>query len=123
MRKKLVVWLLLVGVMGLLIGGGLAAAASKNIVGLDIPWEPFEMVTANGQYFRFDLDVMRAIAILEGHQIEIKNIAFDSIITAVKAGKVDIGASGSTITADRAKTVDFSQPYYLSNQAVVIRKD
>ncbi len=123
MRKKLVVGLLLVGVIGLLIGGGLAAAANKYIVGSDIPWDPFEMVTANGQYFGFDLDVMRAIAILEGYQIEIKNIAFDSIIPAVKAGKVDIGASGFTITADRAKTVDFSQPYYLSNQAVVIRKD
>ncbi len=120
--KKFLVGLVLLGLVGLLFSG-VAVAKDKYIVASDIPWDPFEMVTANGQYFGFDLDVMRAIAILEGYQIEIKNIAFDSIIPAVKAGKADIGASGFTITAERAKTVDFSQPYYLSNQAVVIRKD
>jgi|GEM_PF-176499 len=93
----------------------------------DIPWDPFEMVTtqASGQaqYFGFDLDVMRAIAIVEGYEVKIQNLAFDSIIPAIGAGKCDIGASGFTITAEREKVVDFSNPYYLSNQAVVIRKD
>lgn len=89
----------------------------------DIPWDPFEMITEGGEFFGFDLDVMRAIAVIEGYQIEIQNLAFDSIIPSVQAGKCDIGASGFTITADREEVVDFSNPYYLSNQAVVIRAD
>ncbi|RLE40840.1 basic amino acid ABC transporter substrate-binding protein [Candidatus Acetothermia bacterium] len=120
--KKFLVGLLLLAVVGLVFGG-MAIAKDKYVVASDIPWDPFEMVTADGQYFGFDLDVMRAIAVVEGFDIQIQNIAFDSIIPAVKAGKADIGASGFSITEERAKAVTFSNPYYLSNQAVVIRKD
>ncbi|MCD6135367.1 transporter substrate-binding domain-containing protein [Candidatus Bipolaricaulota bacterium] len=112
--------------MVLLLGAGLAFAGDKYIVASDIPWAPFEMVTADGQFFGFDLDIVRCLAVVEGFNLDdvvIKNTAFDTIIDTVKSGKADIGASGFTITADRAKSVDFSQPYYLSNQAVVIRKD
>ena len=109
--------------MVLLLGAGLALANDEFIVASDIPWAPFEMVTADGQFFGFDLDVMRCIAVVEGFDVNIKNTAFDTIIDMVKSGKADIGASGFTINPDRAKSVDFSQPYYLSNQAVVIRKD
>ncbi len=120
--KKLFVGVVALGVV-LLLGAGFAFASDKYIVASDIPWAPFEMVTEDGQFFGFDLDVMRCIAIVEGFDVEIKNTAFDTIIDSVKSGKADIGASGFTITAARAESVDFSQPYYLSNQAVVIRKD
>jgi polar amino acid transport system substrate-binding protein len=99
------------------------AQQKPYVVCSDIPWDPFEMVTAGGEFFGFDLDVMRALAVIEGYQIEIQNLAFDSIIPAVQAGKCDIGASGFTITAEREKSVDFSNPYWLSNQAVIIRQD
>ena len=109
--------------MVLFLGVGFAFANDEYIVASDIPWAPFEMVTADGQFFGFDLDVMRCIAVVEGFDVDIRNISFDTIIDTVKSGKADIGASGFTITAARAGSVDFSQPYYLSNQAVVIRKD
>jgi len=120
--KRLVIGVIALS-MVLLLGAGLALANDEYIVASDIPWAPFEMVTEDGQFFGFDLDVMRCIAVVEGFDINIKNTAFDTIIDTVKSGKADIGASGFTITADRAKSIDFSQPYYLSNQAVVIRKD
>lgn len=118
-------WLLgfMVFCLALVFGGGLALAKDKIVVASDIPWPPFEMVTSNGQFFGFDLDVMRAVAVLSNYDVKIQNLAFDSIIPAIKAGKVNIGASGFTITKKRAKTINFSNPYYLSNQAVVIRKD
>jgi polar amino acid transport system substrate-binding protein len=81
------------------------------------------MVTAGGEFFGFDMDVMRMIAILKGYEVKIENMAFDAIIPAVQAGKCDIGASGFTITAEREEVIDFSTPYYLSNQAVVVRAD
>ncbi len=98
-------------------------AAEKFIVGSDIAWPPFEWVSAKGDYLGFDLDVMRMIAVLEGYEIEIQAIAFDSIIPAVIAGQIDIGASGFTITAERAQVVDFSSPYWVSDQMVLVRAD
>src|SRR5699024_2393039 len=88
----------------------------------DIPWPPFEM-TDEGDNFGFDLDVMRAVAVVEGYDIEIQNLSFDAIIPSLRSGKCDVGASGFTITEKRARVVDFSDPYYLSNQAVLMRKD
>ncbi len=102
---------------------GLVVAQDKYIVAADIPWAPFEMVTNNGEFFGFDLDAIRMIAIVAGFEVEILNTGFDVIIQNVITGKADLGVSGFTITAEREETIDFSAPYYLSNQAVVIRKD
>ncbi len=110
--------------VGVLLVLGLVAwgqPVPKYVVGSDINWAPFEWTAAKGFYLGFDLDVMRAIAILEGFEIEIVDMPFDSIIPAVIAGKVDIGASGFTITAERAQVVTFSEPYWSSDQAVVVR--
>lgn len=116
--RQLVVGLLVLGVLGLT-----GVGAEKFIVGTDAAWPPFEWVSAKGHKLGFDLDVMRMIAVLEGYEIEIQDIAFDAIIPAVIAGKVDIGASGFTITAARAQVVDFSSPYWVSDQTVVVRAD
>jgi len=116
MKKALLV-VLLVGVFAF------SATAKTFIVGSDIPWKPFEMITDDGEFFGFDLDLLRAVAITAGFEIEIQNVAFDAIIEEVRTGRVDIGASGFTITDEREQTIDFSSPYFLSNQAVVIRKD
>jgi len=93
------------------------------IVASDISWPPFEWVDKQGNYVGFDLDVMREIAKLEGYNIKIVDVSFDSIIPGVISGKYDIGASGFTITAERDKVVDFSKPYWNSDQAVLIGKD
>ncbi|MBC7318321.1 basic amino acid ABC transporter substrate-binding protein [Candidatus Bipolaricaulota bacterium] len=110
-------------VLGVVLLSTLSMAAEKFIVASDIAWAPFEWVSAKGHYVGFDLDVMRMIAVLEGYEIEIQDMAFDSIIPAVIAGKVDIGASGFTITAERAQVVDFSSPYWTSDQTVLVRAD
>jgi len=100
------------------------AQQKAYIVCSDIPWNPFEMVTASGgEYFGFDMDTMRSIAITEGYDVTFQAMTFDSIIPAIQAGKCDIGASGFTITTERSQVVDFSKAYYLSNQAVVVKSD
>ena len=109
----------------LVLGGAASLAAEKEvyIVASDISWPPFEWKDEAGNYVGFDLDVMRAIAELEGYEVEIKDIAFDSIIAGVVAGNYDIGASGFTITDKREEVIDFSQAYWKSDQAVLVRKD
>lgn len=120
MRGKVLVLVCALVSVGLI---GVASSAKTYVVASDIPWAPFEMVTTSNEFFGFDLDLMRAIAITAGFEIEIRNVAFDAIIENVRSGLADIGASGFTITSERDAAVDFSSAYYLSNQAVVIRKD
>ncbi|HEC62928.1 MAG TPA: transporter substrate-binding domain-containing protein [Candidatus Acetothermia bacterium] len=109
--------------VGILLVGMGTLAQEVYIVASDIPWAPFEMVNEAGEFLGFDLDLMRAIAHVAGFQIQIRNIAFSAIIENVRTGQAHIGASGFTITAEREQVVDFSIPYFLSNQAVIIRKD
>ena len=120
MTKRFLILLVAVGILGLTSG---AALADPYVVASDIPWKPFEMVTEDGEYFGFDLDLMRAIAITAGFEIEIQNVAFDAIIETVRTERADIGMSGFTIRADRDETIDFSTAYFLANQAVVVRRD
>jgi len=122
MSRKLLVVLMVVMLAGL-VGAGTAIAKDTYKVGSDIPWAPFEMETTDGKYFGFDIDTMRAIAVVAGFDIVIEKTAFDSIIMSVKSGILDMGVSGFTIYAEREAVVDFSNPYYLSQQAIVIRKD
>lgn len=125
-KRKVGLVLGVVVFMVLVLGSGVISPAAEKkvyIVASDISWPPFEWKDEAGNYVGFDLDVMREIAKLEGYRIEIKDIAFDSIIPGVEAGKYDIGASGFTITAKREEVIDFSEPYWKSDQAVLIRKD
>jgi polar amino acid transport system substrate-binding protein len=100
-----------------------SAAAAPYKVASDTTWPPFEWQAGGGQLVGFDLDVMRLIAILEGYDVEIVSYSWDIIFIDVGNGRVDIGASGATITAEREAVVDFSAPYWTSNQAVIVMAD
>jgi len=127
MVKRKVGWVFVVVVsLALLMGGSTASVAAEKevyVVASDISWPPFEWKDEAGNYVGFDLDVMRGIAKEQDYEIEIVDVPFDSIIAGVVAGKYDIGASGFTITAKREEVIDFSGPYYSSDQAVLIRRD
>ncbi|MGB2983467.1 MAG: transporter substrate-binding domain-containing protein [Candidatus Bipolaricaulia bacterium] len=120
MVKRFSLFLVALTIVGLCAG---IALSETYVVLSDIPWKPFEMVTDDNEFFGFDLDLLRAIAITAGFEVEIQNFGFDGIIEAVKTNKGDIGMSGFTIRADRDESIDFSTAYYLANQAVVTRKD
>ena len=56
-------------------------------------------------------------------ELQIEDMAFDSIIAAVSTGKVDVGASGFTVTEDRKKNVNFSDTYITTKQVIIVRND
>lgn len=118
--KKLLLVLSLLALVGI---GGVVALAAKYTVASDTTWPPFEWQAGGGQLVGFDLDVMRLIAILEGYEVDIVSYSWDIIFVDVGSGSVDIGASGATITAEREAVVDFSAPYWTSNQAVIVMAD
>ena len=97
--------------------------AQTYTVASDTTWPPFEWADTEGNLLGFDLDVMRCIAVLQGFEIDIVSYDWDIIFYDVGIGRVDIGASGATITDERELKVDFSDPYWTSDQAVLIRVD
>ncbi|MBI1744284.1 transporter substrate-binding domain-containing protein [Candidatus Acetothermia bacterium] len=122
--KNLIRWSLALAVIFTALGVGSqipqAQPSGTFSVCSEIAFAPFEYEDKNKQNVGFDLDLIRIIAILRGFKVDIQNLAFDSIIPAVQSGKCDLGVSSFTITAERAKVVDFSDPYFDANQAVLV---
>ena len=81
------------------------------------PYEYFE----NGKICGLDADMMQAVCDEIGMNLKIQNMDFDSIITAVKSGKADVGAAGMTVTEDRLKNIDFSDTYAHAKQVVIVK--
>jgi polar amino acid transport system substrate-binding protein len=88
-------------------------------VGSDIPYPPFEQGKAPN-YTGFDIDLVNAMAKEMGRDVTYEDTSFDTIFRDLAAGKFDMVASATTITAEREQTVDFTNPYYLSEQALVV---
>ncbi len=99
---------------------GPAAAAEKFIVASDCTWPPMEMLDANKQPIGFDVDFITAVGKAAGFEVDVRNIAWDGIFGGVATGQYDIVAAATTITEERQKQFDFSDPYYEVAQAVVL---
>jgi ABC-type amino acid transport substrate-binding protein len=88
-------------------------------VGSCLDFPPFESVEG-GDEVGFDVDLAEEIASRLGLEVEWVRADFDTIFTAVAGGQFDMVAAASTITPERQQTVDFSDPYYNSRQALVV---
>ncbi|MDN5851463.1 MAG: basic amino acid ABC transporter substrate-binding protein [Actinomycetia bacterium] len=87
----------------------------------DIPYAPFE-IEEGGEYTGFDIDLMNEIGKGLGLDVQIKDVGFDGLQSgaSLAAGQCDIGASAMTITEEREKNIDFSDPYYDSMQTLLV---
>ena len=94
----------------------------KLIMATNSEFPPYES-KEGGEVVGFDVDMMKAVCDYLGYELEITDMAFDSIIAAVNSGKADVGVAGMTVTEDRLKNVDFSDPYTTAEQVVIVRKD
>ncbi|MCQ2491887.1 MAG: ABC transporter permease subunit [Lachnospiraceae bacterium] len=92
----------------------------KLIMATNAEFEPYEFLH-EGEIVGIDAEMARAIADKLGKELEIQNIQFDSIITAVQSGKADMGIAGMTVTEDRLKNINFSDPYTTAKQVIVVR--
>ena len=112
-------------------GGGDKKAADNKLaqapkvlrVGTEPTFAPFEFQKEGSKDFDgFDMDLIRAIGKQLNMKVEIQNMGFDALIPALNAGNIDVAASGMSITPDRQKAVDMSDPYYESGLSIVVRK-
>lgn len=91
-------------------------------VGTDAPFPPFE-IGRPPDITGYDIDVMNAVAEKLDLTPEYQDTSFDTIFRDVGQGRFDIAAAASTITPPRERTVDFSDPYYEAQQALVVTED
>ncbi len=96
--------------------------AQTYTVGTSAGFPPFEYVE-DGEIVGFDIDLMKAIAEEMDFEVEFRDIAFDSLPSAVKTGNIDIIAAGMTITEEREKALDFTESYYSANQSIIVQED
>jgi len=99
-------------------GGG---GGEPLTVGSDIPYPPFEQGKP-GEYTGFDIELMEAIGEKIGRAPEFQDTSFETIFRDVAQGKFEAVISAATITEEREEAVDFSNPYYLSEQAVLVKE-
>jgi polar amino acid transport system substrate-binding protein len=110
-------------------GGGNNTKASVDTltpgelkVGSCLDYRPFEY-THKGELRGFDVELTEAIADKMGLKVVWVKANFDTIFSAVAAHKFDMVAAASTITKARAKSVNFSEPYYNSRQALTVNTE
>lgn len=104
-------------------GPAVAAGASRTVtVATDATWPPMEMVDASKKIVGFDIDYLRAVAKEAGFTVVFKNTAWDGIFAGLGAGRYDMIASSVTITDERKKQYDFSDPYINVGQILVVPK-
>lgn len=95
-------------------------------VGLSADYAPMEFEhTVNGktEYAGVDIDLAKKIAKDNNLKLKIVNMSFDSLLGALKTGKIDIIISGMTSTPERKKQVDFSDSYMMTKNIVLVKKD
>ena len=69
-----------------------------------------------------DVEIAQAIADKLGLELQVTDIAFDSIIPGVQSGKYDLGLAGMTVTDERLEQVNFSDSYATGVQVVIVKE-
>jgi len=105
--------------IALAIGAGSAKAADLT-VGANIGNVPWEFQQADGSLAGFEIDLVNEVAKRLGKSIEIVNIPFSGLFSAVQSGRINMAVSSITITEKRLESVSFAQPYYDSDQSLTV---
>ena len=101
---------------------GLVKDGTLTIV-TEATYPPFESLDDSGNVVGFDIDMAAAIADKLGLELEVKQMDFDLLVSAVAAGTdCDVAVAGMGITDDRLELVDFSDLYYSDELAIAVLK-
>ncbi|MBW4849775.1 transporter substrate-binding domain-containing protein [Bacillus safensis] len=124
-------WLLLLMTAGLAAALAACGTSSNNsnasgddktlVMATSADYPPFESKDGD-KIVGFDVDLATALAKKNGYKLEIQDMDFASLVSALKTNKADIVLAGMTPTEKRKKQVDFSDVYYNAKNLVVSKK-
>ena len=99
----------------------------KLVVGLSADYAPYEfhIINAEGkdEIVGFDVDMAKEIAKDMGVELEVQDMNFENLVAGVSAGKIDLAISGMTPDAERKKSVDFSDIYYIAEHGFLVKAE
>ena len=97
-----------------------ASAEKKLVMGTNASFPPYEFVDDNNNIVGIDAEIAKAVADKMGYTLEIKDMEFDSLITAVQSGAIDFALAGMTVTDERKESVNFSDTYATGVQVIIV---
>lgn len=99
-----------------------SCSKSNDVIkmGTNAAFPPFEY-TLGTDVVGFDVTVSQLISRDYGKKLKVVDMNFDGLIAALQSGSIDFIAAGMTATEERRKNVDFSEPYYLSKQTIIVK--
>jgi polar amino acid transport system substrate-binding protein len=106
-----------------LLAGCAPASHQQLIVGMELAYPPFEMTDTQGQPTGVSVDLAKALGKQLGREVEIQNIAFDGLIPSLQTRKIDLIISSMTVTAERARSIAFSDPYLKTGLCLLVGKN
>lgn len=99
-----------------------ANAADELVVATDTAFVPFEF-KQDGKYTGFDVELWEALSKQANLPYKLQPMDFNGIIPGLQTKNIDVALAGITIREDRAKVIDFSDPYYESGLAILVSTD
>ena len=97
------------------------AEEGKLIMATNAQFPPYEYYEGD-KIVGIDAEIAEAIAAKLGLELVIEDMEFNSIITAVQSGAVDMGVAGMTVTEERLKSVNFSSSYANGVQSIIVKE-
>jgi polar amino acid transport system substrate-binding protein len=110
-------------VLGTLIFSACSGANRGLIIATDTTFAPFEFQDAAQNYVGVDIDLLAAIAADQEFKYNLKPLGFNAAVAALESGQADGVIAGMSITDERKKKYDFSDPYYDSGVVMAIKAD
>lgn len=96
---------------------------SRLVVGMELAYPPFEMTDEQGQPSGISVELAEALGAYLDREVVIQNIPFDGLIPALRTGRVDVVISSMTATEERARSIDFSEPYLHTGLCLLVGLD
>jgi polar amino acid transport system substrate-binding protein len=101
----------------------LHAENKELVVGMEMNFPPFEMLDTTGKPSGISVEMAKALGEYLHRPVRLENIPFEGLIPSLKTGKIDLVISSLTVTDDRRKSVDFSDPYLTMGLCILANKN
>ena len=126
MKKILILIMIISSMIFVSCGNSSKTSETENkkiYVGIDVDFPPFGYLDSDGKIGGFDYDIMSEVAKLSGLNVEFTHMQFNGLLPALQAKKLDAIIASMTVTEERKQFVNFSEPYYVSSQVMLVHKD
>lgn len=130
-KKIVVMFMVALSVFALMgCGAGSSNTASANSAKIKFAtnpeFPPFEYIVTDGvlgEYDGIDMAIAKQIGEDNNMEVSMESMEFDSLLIGLQNGQVDAIIAGMTITDERKEAVDFSTPYYVATQVMIVKED